>query len=66
MMNQTFDLSWKIGTIDEIQGMGYEVLVDKESRTEILGFLFNGNFMLQGSTAVSSELGQEPTLIASA
>ena len=45
----------KVGTIHELTGEGYEVLVDVATRTEVLAHLYNGNFIREAVSAVSPD-----------
>jgi hypothetical protein len=35
----------KIGTIEEMTGQGFEILVDSETRTFVLAKFYDGNFL---------------------
>jgi hypothetical protein len=51
----------KIGTIQEMTGNGYEILVDNETRSLVLARFFNGNLVQDGSAEARS-LNPERTL----
>lgn len=52
----------RIGTIQEMTGRGFEILVDSETRTQVLGEFFDGNFL--SSTSAAPVDGESSTLIA--
>lgn len=35
----------RVGTIEELTGMGYEILVDQETRAEVLARFYDGQFI---------------------
>jgi hypothetical protein len=51
----------KIGTIQEMTGEGYEILVDAETRSVMLAKFFDGKFIRPPENGTQS--GSEPTII---
>lgn len=45
----------RVGTIQEIRGLGYEVLVDSETRSEVLARFWNGQMMDALAAEISFE-----------
>ncbi len=54
-----------VGTIHELQGKGYEILVDVETRNRILGHFFEGQMIAKGSTPFSEEQNEDTRILAS-
>ncbi len=56
----------KVGTIQEMTGEGYEILVDQETRSFVLAKFFDGKFiecLASPSETASSESSNEPTKV---
>jgi|GEM_PF-2376097 len=51
----------KIGTIQEISGKGYEILVDQETRSFVLARFLDGQLL--AFTSAEAGLSDEPTVI---
>ena len=44
-----------VGTINQLTGKGYEILVDSETQSQVLGHFFEGKMVSFGSTPFSEE-----------
>lgn len=53
----------RIGTIQELTGQGYEILVDAPTRSVILAKFFDGQFIRSAGPADPSQ-AEEPTVAA--
>lgn len=59
----------KVGTIQEMTGDGYEILVDSETRSFVLAKFFNGHLVGTANADLCANFGKnsaESTLIATA
>ncbi len=52
----------RVGTIHEITGHGYEILVDVETRSYVLGVFYNGSFLSESRSTGGN--ADEATVIA--
>lgn len=55
-----YDTVAKIGTINELTGVGYEILIDEPTRSIILARFYDGNFIR--CTPCSASTFTDPTL----
>jgi hypothetical protein len=49
----------KIGTIQEMTGDGFEILVDSETRSYVLAKFYDGNLMNAAESGASVDMGEK-------
>ncbi len=55
-------MTLKIGTIHEMTGQGYEILVDQETRSYVLAKFFDGKFIDSHSVSAEGVRSEDPTV----
>lgn len=53
----------KVGTINELTGIGEEWLVDARTRQYVLAKFLNGNFLNYYDVPIDSTLSDQPTIV---